>query len=476
MAGAGLRKFVAVTGAVLWPRPRHSEVLKLLKPYSYKMFQELTESLERSLQEMRGHSHGHRGRVFVALSGGADSTALLHSAQALLHGGDELYALHADHQLHANSEQWRSHCQALCRSLGVPLIAECLSIAAEGNLEAAARRARYEFFARHLGPNDILMLAHHRQDQLESVLLRLFQGRGVMPMRGQGALGVGHFVRPFMNIEKQLLTQYLVSHDVGWIEDPSNRDLAFDRNYLRHRVTGEILARWPNVRSAVQRVSESALTQQQLLVHLVSKTGDTVPWSELPAAPDLALAWLRTYLGLRGHHDVSDASMGEFLRQQTQGARAQLELGSDRLYAWRDTLYFERVSPNTPTVRDHLTVSIPTSVDWGRYQLAFTECSESAANAIAYAGELRLTCRDRLQEHPSVAQSSLKKRLQQAQIPPWQRGTYPICLDAAGLVVIPGVWRRSASALSSTAAMGFSTEAKHCTIICKPVAAAMTET
>ena len=70
------------------------------------------------------------------------------------------------------------------------------------------------------------MLAHHRQDQLESVLLRLFQGRGMMPMRGHGALGSGHFVRPFMNIEKQLLTQYLVSHDVGWIEDPSNRDLA----------------------------------------------------------------------------------------------------------------------------------------------------------------------------------------------------------------------------------------------------------
>ena len=440
------------------------------------MFQELTETLERSLQEMRGHAHGHRGRVFVALSGGADSTALLHSAQALLHGGDELYALHADHQLHAKSDQWRSHCQALCRSLGVPLIAECLSIAAEDNIEAAARRARYEFFAQHLGPNDILMLAHHRQDQLESVLLRLFQGRGVMPMRGHGALGSGHFVRPFINIEKQLLTQYLVSNDVGWIEDPSNRDLAFDRNYLRHRVTGKILARWPKVRSAVQRVSESALTQQQLLAHLVSKTGDTVPWSELPAVRDLALAWLRTYLGLRGHHDVSDASMGEFLRQQTQGAKAQLELGSDRLYAWRDTLYFEQVSLNSPTVRDDLTVSVPSSVDWGRYQLAFAECSENAANAIAYAGELTLTCRDTLQDDPSVAESSLKKRFQQAQIPPWQRGTYPICLDAAGLVVIPGVWRRSASALSSTEAMRSSTKAKYCTIICQPVAAATTET
>ena len=440
------------------------------------MFQELAETLERSLKEMRGYAHGHQGRVFVALSGGADSTALLHSTQALLHGGDELYALHADHQLHAESGQWRSHCQALCRSLGVPLIAECLSIVAKGNLEAAARQARYEFFARHLGPNDILMLAHHRQDQLESVLLRLFQGRGVMPMRGHGALGSGHFVRPFINIEKQLLTQYLVSHDVGWIEDPSNRDLTFDRNYLRHRLTGEILSRWPNVRSAVQRVSESALTQQKLLAHLVSKTGDTAPWSELPAIPDLAVAWLRTYLGLRGHHEVSDGSMREFLQQQSQGAKAQLELGSDRLYAWRDTLYFERASPNTPTVRDHLTVSIPSSVDWGRYQLAFAECSESAANAISYTGELRLTCRDRLQDDPSVEKSSFKKRFQQAQIPPWRRGTYPICIDAAGLVVIPGVWRRSASALSSTVAMRSSTKAKHCTIICQPVAAAMTET
>lgn len=440
------------------------------------MVQELTEILERSLQEVRVHAHGQRGRVFVAFSGGADSTALLHSAQALLHGGEELYALHADHQLHAKSGEWRSHCQALCRFLGVPLIAECLSVSAEGNLEAAARRARYEFFTRHLGPNDILMLAHHRQDQLESVLLRLFQGRGMMPMRGHGALGAGHFVRPFMNIEKQLLTQYLVSHDVGWIEDPGNRDLAFDRNYLRHRVTGEIIARWPNVRNAIERVSVSVLTQQQLLAHLVSKAGNTVPWSELPSIPTLALAWLRTYLGVRGHHDVSDASLSEFLRQQTQGARAQLELGTHRLYAWRDTLYFERLSPNTSTVPDQLTVSFPSLVDWGRYQLAFAECSESASNAIAYAGELRLTCRDKLQEHPSEAESSLKKRFQQARIPPWHRGTYPVCLDAAGLLVIPGVWRRSELALSSTAVMGSLTKAKHCTIICRPVAAAMIET
>ena len=99
-------------------------VLKCFKTTRNKMVQELTEILERSLQEVRVHAHGQRGRVFVALSGGADSTALLHSAQALLHGGDELYALHADHQLHAKSGQWRSHCQALCRSLGVPLIAE----------------------------------------------------------------------------------------------------------------------------------------------------------------------------------------------------------------------------------------------------------------------------------------------------------------------------------------------------------------
>ena len=166
---------------------------------------------------------------------------------------------------------------------------------------------------------------------------------------------------------------------------------------------------------------------------------------------------------------------GEFLRQQTQGAKAQLELGSTD-FMHGETPLFRRVSPNTPTVRDHLTVSIPSSVDWGRYQLAFAECSESAANAISYTGELRLTCRDRLRDDPSVEKSSFKKRFQQAQIPPWRRGTYPICIDAAGLVVIPGVWRRSASALSSTVAMGSSTKAKHCTIICQPVAAAMVET
>ena len=431
------------------------------------MFEELAESIEQSLESVQVRPSWTKGRVFVALSGGADSCALLHSAYMSLKDRCELIALHADHQLHRQSADWRAHCQALCNSLGVPLIAETLSVSTRGNLEAEARRARYEFFSRHLQKGDLLLLAHHQQDQLESILLRLFQGRGVMPMRAQGALGEGYFVRPFLRRDKHELIDYLVSKDIQWIEDPSNRNLDFDRNFLRQRVTGEILTRWPKALAAVQRASESAVAQQQLLQHLVGSLGDTVPWSEMPQTLELAQAWLRLYLNVRGHHHVTDAALAEFLRQQVVAGKAQLALGSEQLYAWRGTLYFERALPSMPTSSDRLAVCVPSAIDWGHYEVAFVECAANATNAIAYTGELVLTCRDRLREAEGLSLTSLKKRFQQANVPPWRRGTYPLCIDTEGLVAIPDIWQRGASKLLPSSATDPSSQARHCTVSCR---------
>lgn len=435
------------------------------------MFEELFEGIEQALEPVRGYPPTAKGRVFVAFSGGADSSALLHSAYISLKDRYELLALHADHQLHRQSGAWRAHCQALTDSLGVPLIAETLWVSAVGNLEAAARAARYEFFSRHLRSGDLLLLAHHQQDQLESILLRLFQGRGVMPMRAQGALGAGQFARPFLHLDKHQLVDYLISKHVGWVEDPSNQDLGFDRNFLRQRVTGEILERWPKALGAVQRASESVLAQQLLLQDLVGALGDTVPWSDMPQIPELALAWLRLYLSARGYHDITDAALDEFLRQQATAGKAQLELGADQLFGWRGTLYFEQAPRHGSVPSDQLTVCVPSAIDWGHYELAFVECAASTANAIAYAGELTLTCRDSLQDAESINVTSLKKRFQQANVPPWRRGTYPICIDAAGLVAIPSIWRRSASRLTSSSATDRSKEVRHCTISCRRASA-----
>ena len=387
------------------------------------MFEELAESIEQSLESVQGRPSWTKGRVFVALSGGADSSVLLHSACMSLKDRCELIALHADHQLHRQSGDWRAHCQALCNSLGVPLIAETLSVSTRGNLEAEARRARYEFFFSPpaKGRSVAARPPSTRSARIDTAAAVSGQG-GVMPMRAQGALGEGHFVRPFLRRDKHQLIDYLVSKNIQWIEDPSNRDLDFDRNFLRQRVIGEILTRWPQALAAVQRASESAVAQQQLLQHLVGSLGDTVPWSEMPQTLELAQAWLRLYLNVRGHHHVTDAALAEFLRQQALARKAQLELGSEQLYAWRGTLYFERALPSMPTSSDRLAVCVPSAIDWGHYEVAFVECAANATNAIAYTGELVLTCRDRLREAEGLNLTSLKKTLPAGQRAPLAAG------------------------------------------------------
>ena len=153
------------------------------------------------------------------------------------------------------------------------------------------------------------------------------------------------------------------------------------------------------------------------------------------------------YLGARGHHDITDAALDEFLRQQATTGRLSWSWVRPTLWMARP-LTFEQAPRHGSVPLDQQTVCVPSVIDWGHYELAFVECAASTANAIAYAGELTLTCRDRLQDAEPINVTSLKKRFQQANVPPWRRGTYPICIDATGLVAIPSIWRRSTSRLT----------------------------
>ena len=153
------------------------------------------------------------GKLNVALSGGGDSTALL-VATTRMFGPASVRALHANHKLHSRSDDWAAHCQDLCASLQVESVVAELKLGT-GNVEGAAREARYDFFRCHLQADDLLLLGHHGQDQLETVLMRLIQGRSSLPMRAQGRLGEGHFLRPFLAMEQQQLAEYLKELDVA---------------------------------------------------------------------------------------------------------------------------------------------------------------------------------------------------------------------------------------------------------------------
>lgn len=198
--------------------------------------------------------------ICVALSGGMDSAVLLHYL-ATSNRFSALRALHVNHQLSLNADAWQRHCEAQCQSLQVPLqtiridVRSQLGAAGEG-LENEARKLRYNAFSEHLGNKELLLLAHHADDQYETLVLRLMRGAGVSGLASipsQRSLGRGELLRPFLNIAREELAAYAKDNQLQWVEDESNRDVQYDRNYCRHEILPLLENRWPGYRSSLSK-------------------------------------------------------------------------------------------------------------------------------------------------------------------------------------------------------------------------------
>jgi tRNA(Ile)-lysidine synthase len=225
----------------------------------------------------------------VALSGGVDSTALLAALAAnRLRSGTrafQLRALHVDHGLRPASKQWASHCRKLSRKLRVPL--KVLTTKVErprgASLEAAARDARYGLLANALRPGEILLTAHHADDQLETVLLQLLRGSGLPGISAMPAVAPfadGFLARPLLPRSRAELETWAREQGLTWVEDDTNVDESLDRNYLRLRVLPLIRDRWPGSATAVSRSARHAAEAQSLLDALAHADVDRASYGE----------------------------------------------------------------------------------------------------------------------------------------------------------------------------------------------------
>jgi len=198
---------------------------------------------------------------YIAYSGGLDSTVLLHllADYARNHASPPLRAIHVHHGLQTAADAWPAHCQAICDNLGIELQVIHVQVSPGASVEQAARDARYAAFKQTLGPGDILFTGQHRDDQAETLLFRLLRGaglRGLAAMPGQRALGQGSLVRPLLGCSRQRLQDYADGQRLSWIEDPSNADTQFARNYLRGEVFPQLQQRWPQASQNLARAAE----------------------------------------------------------------------------------------------------------------------------------------------------------------------------------------------------------------------------
>jgi len=236
--------------------------------------------LRTRLKSLLGTLRGRR--LCVAYSGGLDSGVLLVALAALSASeGFRLRALHVDHRLQPQSGSWARAARLRARRWRVPCRVIEVSVEQRRgqSLEAAARAARYQALAAQLAPDELLLTAHHQEDQFETVLLALLRGSGVSGLSAMAACssmsafappaGV-RLLRPLLPVSRGQLEQYARAHQLDWSEDPSNADQRFDRNYLRHAVLPAIRRRWPAAAATASRSAEHLAEARALLDQLAA--------------------------------------------------------------------------------------------------------------------------------------------------------------------------------------------------------------
>lgn len=217
-------------------------------------------------------------RYWLAYSGGLDSHVLLHA----LHGlsaklpGVTLGAIHVHHGLRTEADQWAAHCVAVCAVLEIPC--QVLHVQARPAVgespEDAARRARYQALLGVVAAGDCLLTAHHQDDQAETLLLQLLRGCGVAGLAGMpacAAFGAGLLARPLLMHSRAELRDYAERHGLRWVEDGSNAETGYDRNYLRHEILPRLLARWPATAAALTRSAGHCAAATELLQVLANQ-------------------------------------------------------------------------------------------------------------------------------------------------------------------------------------------------------------
>lgn len=230
----------------------------------------------------------------IAFSGGLDSSVLLHLlADWARHAQlPPLFAIHVHHGLQAVADDWPEHCAQFCARLDIPLQIVKVQVAPGASLEQAARHARYAAFSERLEQGELLLSAQHRDDQAETLLFRLVRGAGVRGLAAMPAirsLGRGKLVRPLLDCSRAELQAYAQSRGLVWVEDPSNADERFSRNFLRSQVMPLLAERWPQVTANIARSARHQGEAQQLLdelaeMDLAAAHGvSACPWLTLPS-------------------------------------------------------------------------------------------------------------------------------------------------------------------------------------------------
>ncbi len=402
-------------------------------------------------------------RYVIAFSGGLDSSVLAH---AVASADLPVLAVHIDHELQPESAEWSRHCEDFAASLGIEFRSRRVSVELESGKgpEASARDARYNALLEELNPGDWLLSAHHREDQAETLLLNLVRGSGPAGIAGIGSVrrfGHGWLVRPLLYFDRAELQQYAETHGIDWIDDPSNADVRFDRNFLRHEILPRLKARWPDIATRLQRSATHAGEATSLLIDLaeidLEALGGRIDRLPVGALLDFSRYRqknvIRHVLRLCGL-TLPTAQQLDIVLDEVLHARedAQPEVrwpgGSVRRY--RDGLYLlpdvlADELPEGPIAGSEILLGS------GLGTLRFEPGVERGIDPRLVGPRLRLQSRQGGEKIRVAGQShtrKLKKLLQEEGVVPWMRDRLPLIYAGDQLLAVGDLWLADDAAAS----------------------------
>ena len=350
--------------------------------------------------------------IVIALSGGIDSVVLLHFLNS--HYPGNIRAVHINHNLSKHSKDWSLFCKELCHKQGVEFKSIDVNIKTSSNVEENARKKRYNSLKSELSKNEVLCTAHHQEDQSETFLLQLFRGSGVAglaSMPKMKSFADTFLYRPFLNISKQLIVDYATKYNLDWVEDDSNNNLNFKRNLLRLEFIPKLESGFEGV---IKNISRSAYHQSEALKLIndlakidiekfnlvINHKIQVLPLTELPERRVANV--LRYYIAQRGFLMPSNKVLTELISvlRAKDDAKVILKWHLYEVRRYDNELYFfdgepDRSNEDCPLfnkLKDQTNFTIRFRQDGQRVRLKGKKHS-----------------------------SSLKKILQSANIPPWER-------------------------------------------------------
>jgi len=379
--------------------------------------------------------------IFIAYSGGIDSSILLH----LLHKTYNnnfffLKAIHINHMYNENSNKWSAFCKKQCDIIKIPLNIIQLKNKIKSNIEESFRIERYNFFSKNIKNDSVLFLGHNKNDFLETFLLRLFRGSGIYGLNSINEsinLGKIKILRPLLNVSRKDIIKYSYNNNIKYINDFSNFDNKFDRNYLRNKIIPIVFQKWNSIINSITRYVKIIYLNNKYINNIIStKYFDAIKNNNaisiiyiLSLSKYIRFEVLRFWIKEKNLKSPSYIHLEEINKiLKSENSNSFINLKQYIIKRFRDKIYIIKSINNKYIFKIYK-----------KNKTIYKISNDMVISYFALGKGIKYNCK-KYRLIIGKTNKKIKKIFQMHNVPIWERYKYPIIMEYSNLVMIIGLW------------------------------------